>query len=251
MPQGTMQKTTWQWKRGASSTVEAVTAPPNGALQTTFSVNPGFVAEEPVPPHPPAADPAEVVVNAQPTVEPVQDPDKNLFLSPPCTSAVGSLSPTSSDCLSPGWTPQSSLSMSSSLFVLPVPIIVSCLKDIILQAMSGNFLQGTAAGQAQSKLTTYGLKTLVSVLQQHLIKAHLEEWVSSCNKLGFAITAKAAQDAVHAYREKNGQGTNKQALLQQPQQQFSHDAFVNVLADFIIADEQVLHPLESYYAYVT
>jgi hypothetical protein len=76
-------------------------------------------------------------------------------------------------------------------------------------------------------------------LRQHLCKFHLDEWVDECDKHGYKITAKEAQAAVDTYRRRKGQTRAQASTNPGPRKKYSNEAFVDALAEFIIADDQV------------
>ena len=68
------------------------------------------------------------------------------------------------------------------------------------------------------------------------------EWVAECKKLNLTIKAKDALEAIAAF-----QGT--QAEPQDPQrQQFTPEHFVNALAEFIVATDQVYFHFQFYFS---
>lgn len=64
-------------------------------------------------------------------------------------------------------------------------------------------------------------------------------WISSCDKLNIPITGKAAQGTLQDYRARQGAGTAKPAPDGKPSQKFTHEAFVDAIVEFIVADDQV------------
>jgi hypothetical protein len=95
---------------------------------------------------------------------------------------------------------------------------------------------------SKQKVHTYGKSTSISILRKHLYIHHLMEWVAECKKLNLTIKAKDALEAIAAF-----QGT--QAEPQDPQrQQFTPEHFVNALAEFIVATDQVYFHFQFYFS---
>lgn len=90
----------------------------------------------------------------------------------------------------------------------------------------------------------YAPSTSTTGLRKHLADRHLNEWVDSCDEHKIKIngntyaTQKAAQ-----YREKRDgmpQDTSSSTVNPTMERlQFSNEAFVDALTDFIVSDDQV------------
>ena len=104
----------------------------------------------------------------------------------------------------------------------------------------------------RKNIKCYGKGTRTSVLRKHLADAHIDIWVSGCDKLKISICAKEVLQAVANYRTKTGQETFMPTQPAGPE--FSKEAFVDAIAEFIVADDQVivnLWPLhDCYYCYL-
>lgn len=77
-------------------------------------------------------------------------------------------------------------------------------------------------------------------MRKHFAEHHLEEWVNVCTTEKILITAKEVQSAVNTYlhcRELQGLSTE----LECPRPPFSKDAFLDVLAEWVVVDDQVCH----------
>ena len=90
------------------------------------------------------------------------------------------------------------------------------------------------------KASTFSLKTATGVLQQHLYEHYADSWIEGCNKLCIPITTKNAQRAVldflcHNCQANTNMNNNDSSQIRHP---FSHEAFVDVIEEFIMADEQ-------------
>ena len=75
--------------------------------------------------------------------------------------------------------------------------------------------------------------TGTSNLRKHLYTSHLEQWVSSCQQLNLKITAKAALPVVQEFLKMPATPSLE------PQQEYSKEAFINALVEFIVGDDQV------------
>ena len=90
----------------------------------------------------------------------------------------------------------------------------------------------------QQNLSMFAWTTSSGTLRHHLFGEHIALWVAGCDKLKIPITAKNARQPVAEYRERQGFiGTNiPEPVIRRP---FSHEAFVDAIARFIVADDQV------------
>ena len=100
----------------------------------------------------------------------------------------------------------------------------------------GRTLHSADPDEPRSQFST---STGTGTLRQHLSKFHLDEWVDECDKHGYKITAKEAQAAVDSYRRRRGQTRAQVGADPGPRKKYSNEAFVDALAEFIIADDQV------------
>jgi hypothetical protein len=100
----------------------------------------------------------------------------------------------------------------------------------------GRTLHSADPDEPRSQFST---STGTGTLRQHLCKFHLDEWVDECDKHGYKITAKEAQAAVDSYRRRKGQTRVQAGTDPGPRKKYSNEAFVDALAEFIIADDQV------------
>jgi len=90
----------------------------------------------------------------------------------------------------------------------------------------------------QQNLSMFTWTTSSGILRCHLFENHIASWIAGCDKLNIPITAKSAQQSVMAHRECQGFiGTNVPEL--DTWRSFSHEAFVDVIVRFIVADDQV------------
>ncbi len=92
-----------------------------------------------------------------------------------------------------------------------------------------------------SKDKTYSIKTSTTGLQYHLIKEHLRLWVSACDKMGVSVKGAGIKAAAKFQRE-NGASEFKEGLLSAGSfavPEYSHDAFVDAIVEWIIVDDQV------------
>lgn len=83
-------------------------------------------------------------------------------------------------------------------------------------------------------VSTFSPNTSTSTLRKHLINDHIEEWISSCEDLGIEITAAAAQAAIRRFRNQPAE-----TPLETNRPQYSQEAFVDALVEFIVGDDLV------------
>jgi len=85
----------------------------------------------------------------------------------------------------------------------------------------------------------YGKKTSTTTLRRHLFSVahdkttHINEWTAECERRGISITAKEAVEAIAVHQ---GIRPNIQT---QSRPQFTPTRFINALAEFIVATDQV------------
>jgi hypothetical protein len=80
----------------------------------------------------------------------------------------------------------------------------------------------------------YGKKTSTTTLRKHLCsETHIDKWIAECKRLGIQITAKEAVETIAAYQ---GVAPNHQASSRP---QFTQERFIDAIAEFIIATDQV------------
>lgn len=85
---------------------------------------------------------------------------------------------------------------------------------------------------------SYSFGTGVSTLRAHLVNEHIEQWVESCDKFKIPITAEAAKGPVANYRASGG--ASAPSSDRPPNiREYSYEAFVDAITEFIIADDQV------------
>jgi hypothetical protein len=71
-------------------------------------------------------------------------------------------------------------------------------------------------------------------LRKHLFNDHIENWITSCDKLHISITATAAVEAIRKFRKEPATTS-----LESERPQYSKEAFRDALVDFIVGDDQV------------
>jgi hypothetical protein len=86
---------------------------------------------------------------------------------------------------------------------------------------------GTHTVRGYSKTTSTG------TLRKHLYMSHPQLWVSECKRLGLTIRAKEALGAIAAFQDTRGEPHT------QSRQRFTQEGFINAIAEFIIANDQV------------
>ena len=92
---------------------------------------------------------------------------------------------------------------------------------------------------ACKKPATFSLKMGTGVLRKHLYKHHADSWIEGCDKLRIPITAKDVQQVVLDYQCQNSQASANTAEDLKMRHLFSHEAFVDAIIEFIVADDQV------------
>lgn len=84
----------------------------------------------------------------------------------------------------------------------------------------------------------------------HMLKDHLEIWVNSCDQLDIAIGGQKFQDAAKKFRQQRGEDGSNGTEYTQPDAnshpQYSPEAFVDAIMDFIVGDNQVNFTSQSY-----
>ena len=84
-------------------------------------------------------------------------------------------------------------------------------------------------------VSTFRVTSSTSSIRKHLYNEHIGEWVSSCDNLNISITAAGAKAAARRYHNLPEDDTPSD--IERPQ--YSKEAFVDALVEFIIGDDQV------------
>jgi hypothetical protein len=95
----------------------------------------------------------------------------------------------------------------------------------------------------------FAWKTSSGILRHHLFDNHIDLWVTGCDKLKIPITARSAQQPVAEYRERQG-FIAMNVPESDTRRPFSHEAFVDAIARFIVADDQVFEKRFSLLMYI-
>jgi len=74
----------------------------------------------------------------------------------------------------------------------------------------------------------------VSNVRKHLVNFHLEEWAHACQSLKIPIHGADAKLAIRKFKN-----MPEPTDLEAGRPQYSKDAFVNAIADFVVGDDQV------------
>jgi hypothetical protein len=82
--------------------------------------------------------------------------------------------------------------------------------------------------------------TSTSNLRKHLYSEHIEEWVTGCDDLKIKITAEAALPAVRKFRAEP-----EPTSLEAEHQEYTKEAFVEAILEFIVGDDQVCFVLSN------
>ena len=82
----------------------------------------------------------------------------------------------------------------------------------------------------------FGSTTSTSNLRKHLFNDHIKHWIASCESLNIPITATAAVEAIHKFH-------NEPAAtpLESERPQYSKEAFIDAIVDFVVGDDLVSH----------
>ena len=81
----------------------------------------------------------------------------------------------------------------------------------------------------------------MTILCKHLYTYHIEVWIAECERLNLTIKAKDALEAIAKF-----QGSQPGPQDQQ-RPQFTPECFVNTLAEFIVATDQVYFHFYFYF----
>ncbi|KAJ2921800.1 hypothetical protein H1R20_g15297, partial [Candolleomyces eurysporus] len=109
-------------------------------------------------------------------------------------------------------------------------------------------LSRAAAGTLEDNqyVKHYNKKSGTGTMRRHLYGHHRDEWVAGCDRQGLKIIVKEAQKHVSAYRQAQGQTPMGGSDTSRPNiPEFTHDAFIEALVDFVIADDQSINVVES------
>ena len=74
------------------------------------------------------------------------------------------------------------------------------------------------------------------------MKFHLAQWVDGCDQFKTPITAEISKRAVASYHASKGQSSSQStSSKERPEDicEYSYEAFVDAITQFIIADDQV------------
>lgn len=88
-------------------------------------------------------------------------------------------------------------------------------------------------GNSHLKVHAYSANTATSSLRSHLLRNHMTEWVTECQRLNIPLKGKEGEEAFAKF---TGQPLQRQAEVRTP---FSQDSFLDGLVQFIIATNQV------------
>lgn len=86
----------------------------------------------------------------------------------------------------------------------------------------------------------FATSTSTSSIRDHFAADHIDEWVAGCDKLNIKITAKTVQSVVADSRHERGKGQGKGVPAEDTKRPtFTHEAFVDAIVEWIVADDQV------------
>jgi hypothetical protein len=113
-----------------------------------------------------------------------------------------------------------------------------------LQKKIKRIFRSKAQSDSSFKPVLYSKSTSTTGLRKHLLtKDHIDMWIAECKKLGIRITAKEAVEVITAHQ---GGTSDHQAP---PRPQFTPERFIDALAEFIVATDQVFYILYSIYIF--
>ena len=105
-----------------------------------------------------------------------------------------------------------------------------------------NFIRQEHSVHPHIKVRPFSKATGTTVLRNHLASEHVASWVDTCDKFKIPIKAQVAQKAVNDYRQKRGQPqapSNGSQVPPPPIREYSREAFVDAIVEWIVADDQV------------
>lgn len=107
--------------------------------------------------------------------------------------------------------------------------------------MVDNLIRHQHSIQDTHEVYAFGPETSTSTLRAHLFAHHLELWVDGCDKFNIPITAEKAKGPVSNYRASKGDTSAGCAQSDRPPDipEYSYNAFVDAITEFVIADDQV------------
>lgn len=91
----------------------------------------------------------------------------------------------------------------------------------------------------------YATDTATGILCAHMYNEHIKEWVTTCDKFKILITAERAQVPVANYWSKDTTSSSNDRPLNI--HEYSHEAFVDGITEFIIANNQVFIYYSPFY----
>ena len=73
-------------------------------------------------------------------------------------------------------------------------------------------------------------------MRKHLFSEHIDDWVTACDDLKIPITATTAMEAVQKICQEP-----PATQLESERPEYSKEAFIDALVDFIVGDDLVCH----------
>jgi hypothetical protein len=97
------------------------------------------------------------------------------------------------------------------------------------------------AANPHTGTTKFSANTSSGILRRHLYEQHVDAWVEGCDQLKIPIKAKEATKYVDEYRVRKHQTTGSTSTSEpgKKRAQFSQEAFVNAIVEWIVGDDQV------------
>lgn len=117
-------------------------------------------------------------------------------------------------------------------------ILCQCVTDFIALITNelNYFYRQTHAADPSHHISTFKDTTSTSTMRKHLFTDHVAEWVKSCEDLSIPITAPPALKAIQKFRKEPAA-----TPLESERPQYSKEAFIDAIVDFVVGDDQVCY----------
>jgi len=117
-------------------------------------------------------------------------------------------------------------------------VICQCVTDFIFLITNklNYFYRQAHAADPTHHISSFKDTTSTSNMRKHLFTDHIAEWVKLCEDLNIPIIAPAAISAIHKFRKEP-----VPTPLESERPQYSKQAFIDAIVDFVVGDDQVCH----------
>jgi len=117
-------------------------------------------------------------------------------------------------------------------------VICQCVTDFIFLITNelNYFYRQVHAADPTHHVSSFKDTTSTSNMRKHLFTDHIAEWVKLCEDLNIPIIAPAALRAIHKFRKEP-----VPTPLESERPQYSREAFIDAIVDFVVGDDQVCH----------